>query len=76
MIVSDLIALVFGLLSGRPNPLVISRHRRAIMNFLLFVLEISLVVGGIALVPARSQLRICRPREIYNERERQNSLRS
>jgi hypothetical protein len=45
------------------------------MNFLLFVLEISLVVGGIALVPARSQLRICRPREIYNERERQNSLR-
>ena len=46
------------------------------MNFLLFVLEISLVVGGIALVPARSQLRICRPREIYNERQRQNSLRS
>jgi hypothetical protein len=43
---------------------------------LLFVLEIILVVGGIALVPARSQLRICRPREIYNERERQNSLRS
>jgi hypothetical protein len=31
------------------------------MNFLLFVLEIILVVGEIALVPARSQLRICRP---------------
>jgi hypothetical protein len=53
-----------------------SRHRRAIMNFLLFVLEIILVVGGIALVPARSQLRVRRPREIYNERERENSLRS
>jgi hypothetical protein len=46
------------------------------MNFLLFVLEVVLVVGGIALVRARSELRICRPREIYNERERENSLHS
>jgi hypothetical protein len=45
------------------------------MNFLLFVLEIILVVCGIAFVPARSQLRIRRPREIYNERGRENSLR-
>jgi len=53
-----------------------SRYGRTIMSFLLFVLEVVLVVGGIALVPARSELRICRPREIYNERERKNSARS
>jgi hypothetical protein len=46
------------------------------MNFLLFVLEIILVVGGIALVPARSQLRIRRRPDICDERERENSLRS
>ena len=46
------------------------------MNYLLFGLEILLIVMGVALVPARSELRICRPREIYNERERKNSARS
>jgi P pilus assembly chaperone PapD len=45
------------------------------MNFFLFVLEIFLVVAGIALVPARSELRISRTRVIHNERERENSLR-
>ena len=44
------------------------------MNFFLFVLEIFLVVAGIALVPARSELRISRTRVIHNERERGNSL--
>jgi len=42
------------------------------MNFFLFVLEIFLVVAGIALVPPR--LRISRTRVIHNERERGNSL--
>ena len=32
------------------------------MNCLLFGLEIFLIVMGIALVPARSELRICRSR--------------
>jgi len=45
------------------------------MNFFLFVLEIFLVVAGIALVPARSQLRVSRARVIHNERERGNCLR-
>ena len=45
------------------------------MNFFLFALEIFLVVAGIALVPARSELRISRTRVIHNERERGNSLR-
>ena len=45
------------------------------MNFFLFVLEIFLVVVGIALVPARSELRVSRARVIHNERERENSLR-
>jgi P pilus assembly chaperone PapD len=61
------------------NPLVAlirSEHRRAIMNFFLFVLEIFLVVAGIALVPARSELRVSRTRVIHNEREQENSLRS
>jgi hypothetical protein len=44
------------------------------MNFFLFVMEIFLVVAGIALVPARSELRISRTRVIHNERERGNSL--
>ena len=44
------------------------------MNFFLFVLEIFLVVAGIAFVPARSELRISRTRVIHNERERGNSL--
>jgi hypothetical protein len=46
------------------------------MNFLPFLLEIIAVVAGIALVPARSELRIYRSRDTYNERERENSLRS
>jgi len=46
------------------------------MNLLLFALEIFLVVAGIALVPARSELRISRARVINNEREQGNSLRS
>ena len=53
--------------------LIRSEHRRAIMNFFLFVLEIFLVVAGIALVPPR--LRISRTRVIHNERERGNCLR-
>jgi hypothetical protein len=39
------------------------------MNFLLLVLKILPVVAGIALVPTRSELRICRPRGICDERE-------
>jgi hypothetical protein len=46
------------------------------MNSLLFVLEMILVVGGIAIVPARPELRMCRPRTIDNRRERENALRS
>jgi hypothetical protein len=42
------------------------------MNLLLFLLEIFLIVAGIALVPARSEL----ARVIHNEREQGNSLRS
>jgi hypothetical protein len=37
------------------------------MNCLLFGLEILLIVAAIGLVPARSELRICRSRVIYNE---------
>ena len=43
------------------------------MNFFLFVLEIFLVVAGIALVPARTELRVSRIRVIHNEREQGNS---
>ena len=43
------------------------------MNFFLFVLEIFFVVAGIALVPARSELRVGRARVIHNEREQGNS---
>ena len=46
------------------------------MNLFLFVLEIFLVVAGIALVPAQSELRVRRTRVINNEREQGNSLRS
>jgi hypothetical protein len=46
------------------------------MNFLLFVLEIFVIVAGIALVPARSELRISRARVIQNEREQEKSPRS
>jgi hypothetical protein len=46
------------------------------MSFFLFVLEIFLVVVGIALVPARSELRICCARVIPNKCEHGNSLRS
>jgi hypothetical protein len=42
------------------------------MNVLLFVLEMIFVVGGIALVPARSELAPSR----NIERERENLLRS
>jgi hypothetical protein len=42
------------------------------MHLLRFVLEMVLVLGGIALVPARSEL--SPPRNI--EREQENSLRS
>jgi hypothetical protein len=47
-----------------------------IMNLLLFVLEIFPIVAGIALVPARSELRISRARVINDERDQENSLRS
>ena len=43
------------------------------MNFFLFLLEIFLVVAGIALVPARTELRVSRARVIHNEREQGNS---
>jgi len=76
MIVRDLKAFVFGSLNGQPNPLVDSKHRRAIMNLLLFVLEIFLVVAGIALVPARSELRVNRSRVTHDERKQENSPRS
>jgi hypothetical protein len=46
------------------------------MNLLLFVLEIFLIVAGIALVPAQSELRISRARVIDGERDQENSLRS
>ena len=46
------------------------------MTLLLFLFEIFLIVAGIALVPARSELRIRRARVIHNEREQGNSLRS
>ena len=45
------------------------------MNFFLFLLEIFLVVAGIALVPARTELRVSRTRVIHNEGERGNSPR-
>jgi len=34
------------------------------MNYLLFGLEVLLIVGAIGLAPARSELRICRSRVI------------
>ena len=43
------------------------------MNFLLFVLEILFIVTVIALVPARSELRLRRARVFHNERERKNT---
>jgi hypothetical protein len=46
------------------------------MNYLLFGLEILLIVMGIALVPARSELRIYRSRVIYNEPAQINTPRS
>jgi P pilus assembly chaperone PapD len=46
------------------------------MNYLLFGLEILLIVMGIAVVPARSKLRICRSRVIYNGRAESKALRS
>jgi hypothetical protein len=46
------------------------------MNFLLFALGIFPVVAEIAFVPTRSELRICRPRGIHNERAQGSSLRS
>ena len=46
------------------------------MNFLLFILEIFLIVAGMALLPTRSELRACRARVIHNGREQETSLRS
>jgi hypothetical protein len=46
------------------------------MNHLLFGLEILLIVAAIGLVPARSDLRICRSRVIYNEPTQVNPPRS
>jgi hypothetical protein len=46
------------------------------MNLLLFLLEIFLIVAGVALVPTRSELRISRSRLGHNGREQGNSLRS
>jgi hypothetical protein len=46
------------------------------MNLLLFMLEIFLVVAGIALVPARSELQVSRTRVIQNKREQANSVLS
>ena len=46
------------------------------MNYLLFGLEIFLIVMGIALMPARSELRICRSRMIYNGRAELKTPRS
>jgi hypothetical protein len=46
------------------------------MNSLLFGLEILVIVTGIALVPARSKLRICRSRVTYNERPELKTPRS
>jgi hypothetical protein len=46
------------------------------MNFFLFALEILLVVAGIALVPAPSELRVSRTRVTHDERKQGNSLRS
>ena len=65
------------LLSAQPNPLVAlihRKHRKVIMNLLLFVFEIFLIVAGIALVPAGSQLRVSRARAVDNERDQENSL--
>lgn len=38
------------------------------MNYLLFGLEILLILAAIGLVPARSELQICRSRVICNGR--------
>jgi hypothetical protein len=46
------------------------------VNFFLFVLEIFVVVAGIALVPARSELRVNRSRVTHDERKQENSSRS
>ena len=67
------------LLSAQLNPLVALIHReyrRAIMNIFLFLLEIFLIVAGIALVPAGSELRVSRARAVDNKRDQENSLRS
>jgi hypothetical protein len=46
------------------------------MNYLLFGLEILLIMVAIGLVPARSELRICRSRVIYSEPGHVNTPRS
>jgi P pilus assembly chaperone PapD len=46
------------------------------MNYLLFGLEILLIMVAIGRVPARSGLRICRSRVIYNEPRQVNHPRS
>jgi hypothetical protein len=75
MVMRDLMAFVFESLSGHQSySLLDSKHGRAIMNVLLFVMEIFLVVAGIALVPARSELRVSRTRVVHNEHEQRNPL--
>ena len=46
------------------------------MDYLLFGLEILVIVTGIALVPARSELRICRSRVASNGRPELKTPRS
>ena len=46
------------------------------MNYLLFGLEILLIVAANGLAPARSELRTCRSRVIYNEPGQVNPPRS
>ena len=46
------------------------------MNYLLFGLEILLIVMGVALVPERSELGICRSRVTYNGRPELKTPRS
>jgi hypothetical protein len=45
------------------------------MNYVVFGLEILLIVAGIALVPAPSELRVCRSRVIYNKPAQDNPRR-
>jgi len=46
------------------------------MNVLLFVLEIFIVLAGIALVPRRSELRTCRPSGLSDEHRSEKVARA